>query len=551
MDLGLDRIVVADCKIALDCGTLSLAILANNLEQVQSTLEKFPSAIKEENAVGQTPVHLATNRPSHLQLLLKATSEDILNKLDFAGYTAIQYAVFHSSKECQSVSVKLRCRRCHCAKSTAMLLKADCAMWPQHGYGRRSDDTGSKRCRTKFIKGLKNRRDRLGELAIVNFSADEADALSLDGAGVLDANAAYVIELLLEKGIEIPPALWPSIYQDVQTAKEQWGTVYHSIIYADDAEAYFQLGFRDVDESNGEGLPPLAFAAHNDETFPYLNWLVDRGAKLNRQVFPTSSTRDSCRIFGATSAHYVFQRIGKYMCYRRDSNHWVPTIGLKILHSHVLSVDSCVDTDMCHCNCSQGGCTPFLWMLKAIFYDLEERSQRKRISPHDICDQFSRYLHILGSELQATHLKVSARYLTFITLQVAHTCYEIRGTYGITDVSISDSREIQEEQATLLELLEELVDEFGDKIDDIIQNDASKAEGILDFWRGYWPDRMDEEIEMLEGNTLSDGQRHAAEEIGVVWGDSDAYSETESDEWSEYSFENCMRDLDNIVLDQP
>ncbi|KAH6634621.1 hypothetical protein B0J18DRAFT_416773 [Chaetomium sp. MPI-SDFR-AT-0129] len=40
---------------------------------------------------------------------------------------------------------------------------------------------------------------------------------------------------------------------------------------------------------------------------------------------------------------------------------------------------------------------------------------------------------------------------------------------------------------------------------------------LLKFWRVTWVNRMTQVVEGLYGNDLSDDERRAAEEVGVIW----------------------------------
>ncbi|RYP19451.1 hypothetical protein DL765_003352 [Monosporascus sp. GIB2] len=78
---------------------------------------------------------------------------------------------------------------------------------------------------------------------------------------------------------------------------------------------------------------------------------------------------------------------------------------------------------------------------------------------------------------------------------------------------------INEEQAPLLELHEELVVEFGKKALMFIKNGPDGRPLFPDFWSSYWIVRIKEVLEKLDGQELTDAERRGAEEIGVQWCD--------------------------------
>ncbi|AEO69060.1 792b4b44-d3df-438b-909a-0ff499880675 [Thermothielavioides terrestris] len=77
--------------------------------------------------------------------------------------------------------------------------------------------------------------------------------------------------------------------------------------------------------------------------------------------------------------------------------------------------------------------------------------------------------------------------------------------------------EIEDEHAHDLALLEDLLSEFEPELTAILQDRDRGITGLLDFWRHTWANRMTQVEKELCGNQLSDDERRAAEEIGVVW----------------------------------
>jgi hypothetical protein len=348
-----------------------------------------------------------------------------------------------------------------------------------------------------------NRRNRLAKLGLDNFSDDEIAALSLGGSNILDGNAARVSALLRGKGIEISPALLLTENIDQKTLGEYQGSIYHRIQRAEDAESLFRLGFRDINQPDNRGVPPLIHATlYYVESLPaYSAWLVARGAKLFQHLYPTPSTHTI--IPGATSAHYVLRNPGSLLL--RPELRWGEPDPSFTFHAKVLSVDPC---DECSCNCSQRGCTPFIFMLKgAVGW------QR---------------LPWCAESFRNPRWYVFCEAILYVA---------------------EDIKDIQDEQWSLLEVVGKLIREFEGNIDAILQNDASSLAGIIDFWTRHWPNRTKEEIKNLEGSNLSKDERRAAEEVGVVWNDPDASSNLSKSGRKRLQFDDYMRMLDKIVPD--
>ncbi|KAM0814100.1 putative Fungal N-terminal domain-containing protein [Seiridium cardinale] len=411
------------------------------------------------------------------------------------------------------------------------------------------DIYGSRRSKIRFIKGLKNRRERLEKLALENLSDLDKSAMALGSGHVLDIRAARVVELLMEKGIKIPAALTPGETLNIQVLRKSWGSVYHSICDADHAELFFNCGFHDLDKPSDEGLPPLAMKGNlglmND--IPYFKWLIDHGADPFRLLYPTSA-RYGTILASATSVHHLYWVLGEGFSWSLyQTSGWEYPQSLASLHS---IVPSQTPVDECQCNCSQQGCTPSLLMLKGVLrWAFYERVSLPRLIDY----YFSRYLRFFWSDLGPVHLMEAVRCLTFCALEIKHTCSHQPDIWSYNfwereRKSEEEIEHIQDEEAEVICLLEQLICEFEEKIDNILENDSAEPDGIIAFWNGYWLDRMQEEIEKLAGNNVPDDQRRGAEELGVKWHDS-VYASDSKPAKEPKTVEDFLRELDEIVPD--
>ncbi|RYP90381.1 hypothetical protein DL770_003528 [Monosporascus sp. CRB-9-2] len=106
-------------------------------------------------------------------------------------------------------------------------------------------------------------------------------------------------------------------------------------------------------------------------------------------------------------------------------------------------------------------------------------------------------------------------------------------------------QEIEEEQAALLEILEDLVEEFEEKVINILEQETTETLAALgEFWTGYWCDRMEGVLDDLNGAMISDEDRLAAERIGVRWDDE---PEDEPDEEDKSDIRYWYRRLNEIA----
>ncbi|TDZ23987.1 hypothetical protein Cob_v003354 [Colletotrichum orbiculare MAFF 240422] len=69
------------------CGPLSIAIVRNRVDQVDELLGRKTDLLDERDMYGQSPLHLAANKPRILELLLQHSDEDLLHDRDVYDLT--------------------------------------------------------------------------------------------------------------------------------------------------------------------------------------------------------------------------------------------------------------------------------------------------------------------------------------------------------------------------------------------------------------------------------------------------------------------------------
>lgn len=488
---------------------MSLAILANNEARVKYLLQNQPATLNERNFFNQTPLHLAVEKPSCLRLLMQSAvvGSALLNKGDSDNFLPVELALYLGGLQCRNGRRRLRCRGCRCAESLTILLKADCAV---PVVTQVLLDQTSQRCRLRYSRHMRNRRERLKQLAIENLTPAESRRLGLMSGGVLDHFVPQVLQLLRERSVTIPKAfsigwLGPSATR----------SVYQALGDPLDAERFFALGFRDTDvwwedmvEFRGNGYPlPKP---------PYLQWLAEHGADvLFHHLTPLESGR------GLFTAHYVFWEIGRtlphFLAHRsRDASleTWIRTLHIALPRLEVV--------DHCQCRCWSGSCTPLTYLFKGLENDRDHTTFADSCSyMKRIASNLSQYLELFGAYCDVKQHTAAVRFFTFETLRIPHTCCDDprRVFFDLRNYKLGrcDVEEIEDEHAYELALLEELVGEFEDEITAILQDTDRGIFGVADFWRYRWVDRVREALERLEGDNLSDGEKREAESIGVVW----------------------------------
>ncbi|KAH8649903.1 hypothetical protein BX600DRAFT_502266 [Xylariales sp. PMI_506] len=527
---------------ALDCGPLSRAIIKNDLQQVAYHLQKHPHSLNEKNVLGQTPLHLSIYKPQLLRLIIKNADKDLLNEADEQGFTALDYAVISSKELCVNEEFGPHCRRCHCAKAASVLLKADCAVMVRPRYFADILKFCSKRCRKRYLKHLKNRRQRLEQLAISHLSYSDICTMGLDRGSILDVHALQTYETLTRKGIPIPAAL----RLRATSVSEAWDSVYHYANISIYANQLFNLGFRDLDALNDEALPPLMSASGWD--IDYVNWLVERGADLFRELNPTSKTPARYRTRGAMPAHYFYRKVGLHQeyCLKDSYSIWNSSTidGFYKLNKRIVQKNP---TDGCICNCSSQGCTPFVFLLNSMIGSHNESGGSAYLSTG--FKLFLGYIRYFDRLALQQHVD-AVRYLTHHSLDLVHTCCSngcITRDGSPTDEFVLDPGDQDADDSELLEIL---ITEFEVKINKIMENNRDTSVLRLEFWEGYWYNRMREELKKLESRTLSDEQIRAAEEIGIVWETFGPEAPPEVEHGEEYdSLDYWLRRMEKIVAD--
>ncbi|KAK7227351.1 hypothetical protein V2G26_015354 [Clonostachys chloroleuca] len=347
---------------AYGCGPLSIAILSNSMEQVEHLVKNHPATLAEENLFGYNPLHLAADKPQFLRLLAKAADARILNHSDGTRISPIEAALLLSGLRCRvQRNSQHMCRRCRCAESAVILLKADCSVLvsPRLNYVLKF---ASKRCILKYTRHMKARRDRLQRLAVDNLSTAELEQLELSAERVLDYFAPRAIQLLQNRGVSIPKAL--------EIGTDSPLPVYQKLESFQHAELFFRVGFHDTDawldvDKAALRRIPTQLDSIRTQGPSYLHWLGAHGA-TSCQFKSFDSPKN------ILTALFLFFAIGPNIKYGFFSSWNFPegTLPLSFearkdwFHTVSASVLSADIHDECRCLCSPAGCTPITSFLK-------------------------------------------------------------------------------------------------------------------------------------------------------------------------------------------
>ncbi|KAG4264788.1 hypothetical protein FPRO03_00072 [Fusarium proliferatum] len=496
------------------------------------------TTLSERNLFGQTPLHLAADKPSILRVLVDAADIALLNLTDNEEFSALDLAVSVSGTNCREGRTRM-CKRCRCAECAVILMKADC-MIPTSSL-ESALDYASKRSRLRYLRYMKGRRDRLKRLGLENLPKTDLDQLCLESKHVLDSDAFEVTQRLQQTGICVPEALAVMDYK--------WPrSVYQLINSCDDADLLFRVGFRDTASwCDADDVERWAISSPR-ETLSYLRWLANHDGIYCRLPFPTvKDIFGSACIFSAIGCEIrrfwtrSRSRYGQYNQSNGDKSLLAsPTMDPEEedwyheVHSAVFEARA---VDSCSCQCSPGGCNMLTFILCQLVNETQFEYKPRRYSQDDtttdigsgsiwvgensllkLIDGFIVYLSHFSFHFQRWHHSATIRFITFAALEIGHSCCRRDNLYRLLEDDIdSDENGLGDDQVYKLELLEDLINEFEETMTSVLENPDTGTDELIDFWERTWVERMSEVLDCLEGSDLPEDEKLAAEEIGVVW----------------------------------
>lgn len=486
---------------------MSLAVLAGNENNTARLLSGHPSTLQERNLFGQTPLHLAVGRSACLRLLLQGPGTALLDQPDFSGYTPLEYAALSCKESCEASMIVILESDCRVPNQFSSIFSKLCQI-----------------CRGELLKHIKNRRERLKKFALERLPGAEASALGLDQTAVLDSKANLVTQALSKRGFEIPSPLRIDVCLKNRVgqfdALNAGFDLYQSVSmfhqsplntpFGSNFEVLFQLGFRDFEEPYSvEGSPLLSwlgcpvYVRGSELEIWEVNridaciWLINHGVNLWDPI-----SRD----IPATNAHFLYASmdLAEGMTLMSDPARPKAQFLTRALSTHDVR-------DNCDCRCSLGGCSPILWFL---------RRNINRLNPFPGPVDYRKYtiyrfplcLCRWKPFFSVEQLLSAIRYLTFECLAIRHTCSH---DYPQVEKRTADEiEEIMSEDASLLELLEELVQDFDSELQSAITEEDRLG---LQFWETHWSGRMKEVLEKLDEYRMNESELLSAEQLGVTW----------------------------------
>lgn len=170
------------------------------------------------------------------------------------------------------------------------------------------------------------------------------------------------------------------------------------------------------------------------------SWLIENGAD------PWKLAPD--RI--STVAHHLYSQIGQQIFIGSSYSH------LQDLQDHVFGLTGKLarrdPRDNCRCSCSPGGCTPFVWLLRAAIDPMS-------VSASELVEHFLAVLRNTHGCLTTAHIWSAIRFATFETLGIRHTCHDDHQNEPLKRAD-EEIDELHQEDRFLSDLLEDLMEDF-------------------------------------------------------------------------------------------
>lgn len=545
---------------------LMQAIIQKSKPMLVDIIEKdlITSDLSDMDAFGYKMLHYLLGWPEGLRLVVEQCGNSVLQLDDQRHILLLECALKWSGKVCKSSNWEYCSRGCACAEAVQTLLEAETGYAPKlrgHDHWVLAMLSALAKAGVLVISDLKRRRQELKELGLLHLSFKQIDRMDLRKSKVLDYHTAEVLQALKTMGIVVPARL----ETEMKVQKEDGGlgdyslgpkthepgsagqlssnaaSVYHMLGAYNILEApldtgstnsmralassLYSHGFHDIDVPDCAGMTPLIKRHEQYVSGHYMPWywntsieywLLEHGASLGTEV--------SGGVTGYIAAHHVFRCIGS------QSGCIMGSRPFQLIHS---SWESEFDStqrilDACRCKCSIGGCSPYNTMWKMLLEtfalgwrpswhqwsrssDLGHRGDQRKDSRHEDRQQLINFIleeTLLleeAFELPQPVKCICLRACTFEMLPLRHTCCD-GGHHRCDDEEIS---EVWEEDQTDIGRLEDLIDEFEKKLEEM---DC----GLTEFYRDYWIDRMSEVLRQMDEQILTATEMEGVERLGVT-----------------------------------
>lgn len=473
---------------AFGYGALFCALIQQSEPNVRRLLSRSQSYILEKSRRMESPLHVATQWPRGVELLLQfggEAVENILNTPNSFGESPLDYALqlwqLSSVQLLMDAGAEIDLEKTRNIETTRM----------RNWNTEQCDDIIAFLC-----QALADRRKKMLRLALEWLPEHEIRRLGLKAMGMLQSTAFEVSELFRQQRHHLYP-----LFENVRP-----GSIYHSgCLSRTLAQALLEVGFSSTNTTFHGFTPLMTIDLYSlthrrslRSTVDLVTWFLDQGASLHSSIpisalFGNVSQLNTLDL-GFRTIHRIADVYGNGLF--RSST----TAEDHSQIDHIRGIINDSSRDPCLCYCSLEGCTPATRFVRGLF----RKVFRTNLIDSRIWMDLGRLkagmklISILLSKIPTpgidTHI---IRLITFHRLGMKHTCCQYIDGYGdnVTQnilagehkiVIIMDPEEvaeIQEEDQYLALHLEALVAEFTTKY---------KEENLsfYDFFFEYWWQRM-------------------------------------------------------------
>lgn len=391
-----------------------MAILSKSQSNVVKIINRDPHAVSYQNRAGQAPLHLAANWPWGVRFLLKAGAS--VSTVDKAGLLPLSYACFFT-----------------CSESVEIFLSAGSPLSSSTRAYTVLDDACTMRDFASFrslVTALVQRREDLFQTARTIFPGQIPQDVTNPCNEILDSEAFHVINMLLDTGAHVDPHYW--CFKNC--------SIYHSRnLFPDFAEMVYDLGFKDIESLDRNGLTPLQSIINAGRSQMKLApWLISKGADIEQKLHTSAPFQHDL-----TTIHLVAASVG-FSIKRTFFQETPPILGnvfdkTNLEMTNIVLNTDCNDWyDQCKCLCRRGiGCDAFVTLLKHVSSDRLSMGRygtqyRRRDRSHRLTTMdWLLGIGTLGSDIKRKACLEALRLLLFDEMDLTHTCCRPDAEAGI------------------------------------------------------------------------------------------------------------------------
>ncbi|KAF4469022.1 hypothetical protein FALBO_4088 [Fusarium albosuccineum] len=519
---------------------LFLAVIQKNEQRLQAILDtgRFPNYVSERDSFGRHVLHFCSGWAAGLELLLRVEAvRELLNVKDTLGRAPLDYSLMYTGNICKSLDNWTECQDCGCCEALQMFLQMDCKLvvdesWPG------TLKLCSMKARKLLLKSLKDRRDRLLNIARMHLPETELPDSVMFGRKTLDVDIKPLWEKLKEKGIK--PSEGLSEYSIYSGHPKGFFFYVHCPRVA---EMALNFSFQDTDVPDNRGITPIlelaASFGNEDDILMYADWLLQKGANIKHS---TNSGQVS-------AAHCLAFIYGQWLDMQRRQNKDRKCLRPK--HVRVFS-EVCSSKAMSHlsCPCMTDELSQPLnyFLLGSMDWSCARRGHRY-IGPYsDIVRRATTTVDFLDhavSGLDGTYLAKSVIHLvTLQALGIGHLPGCHRDAYRWSEKELQDP-ERQDEWNEILEEDRPLIEKLGELDEEFEQEFQRQTVSIADFLQNCWLPRM-RQVRKQQKEPLTEDQKQSLREAGVILGEpEESTSDCNGSEYDDESEHEEEEDDDN------